>query len=69
MNLGLCADHETYNQLNRYELKMKLKVTTTNITEDNASTLIDQFTFNVPEFIQDAITNVVFILINNNVIK
>ena len=34
----------------------EIKQTTTNITEDTASTLIDQFTFNVPELIQLKIT-------------
>ena len=29
-----------------------IRVTTTNITDDNASILIDQFTFNEPELIQ-----------------
>ena len=48
-------DRETCNQLNKYELRMKLDVTTTNITAERASTLIDQFTFKDPEFIHVAI--------------
>ena len=32
-----------------------IKVTTTNITDDNGSILIDQFTSSVPELIHDEI--------------
>ena len=35
---------------------VEINVTTTNITDDKASTLIDQFTSSVPELIQVAIT-------------
>ena len=34
----------------------EIKVTTTNITDDNASTFIDQLTFKEPELIHDKIT-------------
>ena len=34
---------------------LEIKVTTTNITDDKASTFIDQFTLSVPELIQVAI--------------
>ena len=54
MNLGLCGSWDIY-PIEYMWTKAETKLTTTNITADNASILIDQFTFKVPELIHEAI--------------